>query len=63
MFLYNLWVISGWNAEGTDGTNGDVYIRPPITMDRMMAAFNIACKRMIIEKIISDVFFFSKVVT
>ena len=57
MFLYNLWVISGWNAGGTDGTNDDVYIRPPITIDRMMGAFNIACKQMIIEKIVSDMFF------
>ena len=48
MFLYNLWAISGWNAGGTDGTNGDVYIRPPIAMDRMMATLNTACKRMII---------------
>ena len=62
MFLYNLWVISGWNAGGTDGTNGDAYIRPPITMKRMMAALNTACKRMIVKKIVSDTFF-SKVVT
>ena len=61
MFLYNLWVISGWNAGGTDGTN-DVYIRPPITIDRMMATFNTACKRMIIEKIVLEMFF-AEVVT
>ena len=56
MFLYNLWVISGWNAGGTDGTN-DVYMHPPITIDRMMGALSTACKRMIIEKIVADMFF------
>ena len=62
MFLYNLWVISGWNVGGTDGANGDVYIRPLITMDRMVGALSTACKRMTIEKIVADVFF-SKVIT
>lgn len=57
MFLYNLWAISCWNAGGTDGTNNDVYIRPPIAIDRMMATLNNACKRMIVEQIVSNMFF------
>lgn len=51
MILYNLWVVSGWIAggctAGTAGTGSDAYVRPPITMYRMMAAMYAACERMI----------------
>ena len=56
MILYNLWKISCWLAGGSDGT-GDTYVRPPITMKRMMNALNTACKQMIREDIISEAFF------
>lgn len=61
MILYNLWKIASWLVGGSDGT-GDTYVRPPITMERMMDALNDACKRMIMEDIISEAFF-SELVT
>ena len=62
MILYNLWAISCWHAGGTDGTRDDLYIRPPITMKRMMATLYDVCEWMVIEKIVSDTFF-SEIVT
>ena len=75
MILYNLWKISCWLAGGSDdtgearvqslmtsGDTGDVYVRPPITTDRMVNALYSACVRMIKKEIISEAFF-SEIVT
>lgn len=51
MILYNVWAISnriagGGSSGGSEGSGG-AYVRPPITMYRMMAAFATAIEEMI----------------
>ena len=60
MILYNLWVLSGWIANGRPSVS--VYVPPPITMYRMMAAIYDACEYMIINDITSEKFFAEVVV-
>ena len=64
MILYNMWAISnriavGGGSEGSEGSedSSDAYVRPSITMYRMMAAFVAAIEEMILNGSLPGPFF------
>ena len=61
MILYNVWAISnriaGGGSSGGSGGSGGAYVRPPITMYRMMATFAVSIEEMILNGSLPGPFF------